>query len=241
MSVLIRWFPHSWFQVKAGGKVIYIDQAYLKGNFADYPGRIEFSSWPDPIDGLPEKLKKADIILVTHHHKDHCKRVTLERLRRRDTLVVAPGRCVKELGDDIRVVQPGEEIARKGVTIKAVEAYNAEGGSSTRKIHHKGDGVGYLVTVGGKTIYHAGDTDLIPGMEELGDVDVAMLPIGGKFTMDVQEAVRAVVVIDPGVVIPMHLYGEDPLEFKSGVEAVSSIKVVPLPTGTPLNCRAVDG
>jgi L-ascorbate metabolism protein UlaG (beta-lactamase superfamily) len=76
MPISIKWFPPSWIQISAQNKLIYIDPAYLKTYFKNYPKRIEFSSWPEPIDGLPEELEKADLILVTHHHKDHCKRVT---------------------------------------------------------------------------------------------------------------------------------------------------------------------
>ena len=81
MSISIKWFPPSWFQIKTGNKIMYIDPAYLRTYFTHYPKRIEFSKWPDPIDGLPEELEKADIILLTHHHKDHCKSVTVNRLR----------------------------------------------------------------------------------------------------------------------------------------------------------------
>ena len=79
MPALIKWFPPSWVQVKAKKRVIYIDPAYLSTNFAHYPKRIEYSKWPDPIDGLPEELERGDIILITHHHKDHCKKVTVNR------------------------------------------------------------------------------------------------------------------------------------------------------------------
>jgi len=72
----IKWFPNSWFQIKTKNQIIYIDPAYLSTYFAKYPKRIEFSKWPDPIDGLPEELEKANIILITHNHKDHCKNVT---------------------------------------------------------------------------------------------------------------------------------------------------------------------
>ena len=82
MPISIKWFPPSWIQISAQNKLIFIDPAYLKTYFKNYPKKIEFSSWPDPIDGLPEALEKADLILVTHHHKDHCKRVTVERLDR---------------------------------------------------------------------------------------------------------------------------------------------------------------
>lgn len=86
--------------------------------------------------------------------------------------------CTKELGKKIKTVKPGEEFNIKNIKIKTVEAYNTEYGNSTRKLHHKGNGVGYLITVEGKTIYHAGDTDFIPEMKELGKVDVALIPIG---------------------------------------------------------------
>jgi L-ascorbate metabolism protein UlaG (beta-lactamase superfamily) len=231
MTVSIKWFPPSWVQIKARNKIIYIDPAYLRSYFTKYPKKIEFSRWPDPIDGLPEKLQKADIILVTHAHKDHAKDVTVKRLRRKDTFIVGPKRCRKNLGEDIAVVEAGEEITLKGIKIKVVDAYNTAKGNSTRKVHHKGNGVGYLITAEAKTIYHAGDTDFIPEMKKLGQVDVALLPIGGTFTMDLQEAARAAKAINPKAVIPMHRSKADPLEFKNKVEARSSIKVVPLQIG----------
>ncbi len=231
MPLSIKWFPPSWFQIKAREKIIYLDPAYLRTYFTNYPKKIEFSRWPDLIDRLPEELEKGDVILVTHHHKDHCKSVTVNRLRHADTLVVAPKRCVKELGKDIKVIGSGEEITFGDIKIKPVEAYNTEEGNSIRKVHHKGYGVGYLITVEGKTIYHAGDTDFIPEMRELGAVDVALLPIGGTFTMDIQEAVEAAITIKPKVVIPMHRFKADPQEFKAKVEARADIKVVLLEIG----------
>ena len=66
MPVAIKWFPPSWIQINVQNRIIYIDPAYLKTYYKNYPKRIEFSSWPDPIDGLPEELEKADLILVTH-------------------------------------------------------------------------------------------------------------------------------------------------------------------------------
>lgn len=124
MAVSIRWFPPSWFQIKTKQKIIYIDPAYLRTYYKSYPKRIEFTRWPDEIDGLPEELEKADLILLTHDHKDHCKRVTVDRLARPDTLIVAPKRCVKTLGKGIKVIEQGEEITYGDIKIKAVEAYN---------------------------------------------------------------------------------------------------------------------
>ncbi len=231
MSVFTKWFPPSWFQIKTRDKIVYIDPAYLRTYYTKYPKKIEFSKWPDPIDGLPEELEKADVILVTHDHGDHCKDVTVNRLRRSDTLVVAPQRCTEKLGKDIRVIESGEEITFGDVKIRTVESYNTEHGSSTRKVHHKGNGVGYLITIEGKTIYHAGDTDFITEMEDLLNVDVALLPIGGTFTMDMQEAAEAAIIIEPKAVIPIHRSKADPQAFKKKVEAKSDIKVIPLQIG----------
>jgi L-ascorbate metabolism protein UlaG (beta-lactamase superfamily) len=176
MPISIKWFPPSWVKISNQNKRIYIDPAYLKTYFQNYPKRIEYSSWPDPIDGLPEELQKADLILVTHHHKDHCKRITLERLKRPETVVIAPERCVRELGGGIKTMKPGENIQHDDVIIKAVHAHNIERGNSTRKKHKKGEGLGYLITVAGKTIYHAGDTDFIPEMRKLGMIWILVLP-----------------------------------------------------------------
>jgi len=224
----IKWFPNSWFQIKTENQIIYIDPAYLSTYFAKYPKWIEFSMWPDPIDGLPEELEKANVILITHNHKDHCKSVTVNRLKRADTLVVAPKRCAKELGDNIEMIMPGDEIAFGDTKIQAVWAYNTGQGSSTRKVHRKGQGVGYVITLDGKRIYHAGDTDFVDEMREIGRIDVALLPIGGKFTMDVREAAEVALALKPRVVIPMHLLKADPQEFKRRLAAKSDIKVVPL-------------
>ncbi len=114
---------------------------------------------------------------------------------------------------------------------KATLAYNTEEGSSAQKVHHKGNGVGYLITAEGKTIYHAGDTDVIPEMKRLGKVNAALLPIGGTYTMNIEEAIDAAIAINPGMVIPMHHLKSDPLDFKNKLEAQSDIKAVPLQIG----------
>ncbi len=167
-AIDIKWFPPSWFQIESRDKIIYIDPAYLKKYYTNYPKKIEFYSWPDPIDGLPEKdLERADIILVTHHHKDHCKSVTVNRLRKKRTSVIAPKRCLKELGKNITVIEAGEEVAIDKVRIRAVEAYNREKSDKTKAAHKKGIGLGYVIYIEGKSIYHAGDTYLIPEMEDI--------------------------------------------------------------------------
>jgi L-ascorbate metabolism protein UlaG (beta-lactamase superfamily) len=234
MSIKIKWFPPAWVQIKLSNqKVIYIDPAYLKKYYRNYPKKVEFSSWPDPIDGLPEKdLEKADVILVTHHHKDHCKGVTTNRLRGKYTSVIATKDCLKELGKDIAVIGPGEEIEVNDIKIKAVHSYNIRQDNKTKIAHKKGVGVGYLINTKGIIIYHAGDTDLIPEMAGLGRIDIALLPIGGRdFTMGPAEAVEACLRLKPKVVIPMHHFEADPLGFKKQVEKTSATKVAALHIG----------
>lgn len=101
-------------------------------------------------------------------------------------------------------------------------------------MHKKGKRVGYILTIDGKKIYHAGDTDLIPEMKKIGEIDVAMLPIGGSFTMDVDEAVDAALAIKPHIVIPMHFKKKGiPQAYRKKVEAQShsTISVVLLEIG----------
>ena len=101
-----------------------------------------------------------------------------------------------------------------------------------RPFHPKGFGVGYIITIDGKRIYHAGDTDFIPEMRELKDIYLALLPSGGTYTMDNSEAAEAALAIKPKVVIPMHRWDTDPNEFRRRVEAGSrEIKVVLLSPG----------
>jgi len=235
--VEIRWFPPSWFQIKGVGKVIYIDPAYIKKYFTDFPTKIDCSHWPEQVDGLPDDLEPADLILVTHAHKDHVKRVTVERLKKPGTRVVAPGTCKTELGTEFEVVLPGDVIQPGGISTRVVNAYNVPKPGSKKTWHRKGSGVGYLVTIDGKTIYHAGDSDFIDDMRSLGRVDVALIPIGGTFTMDAEEAVEAVMSIAPMVVIPMHVMGADPDAFKRAVEMCSDIEVLVLETGGSYRVR----
>ncbi|MHB1253799.1 MAG: MBL fold metallo-hydrolase [Candidatus Humimicrobiaceae bacterium] len=238
MPISITWFPPSWLLIKTKDKIIYIDPAWIQKNFDNYPKKIIFSHYPDPMDGLPKPdLPEADIILVTHHHQDHIKTVTLNRLAKKNTIIFAPSKCAKLIGRSFEEIKPNDEHKVGKIKIKAVYAYNTPTGNSTRKVHHRGECVGYLLTMDGKTIYHAGDTDVIPEMKEFGEVDIAFLPIGGTFTMDIQEAAEAVLIIKPKLVIPMHFFRADPQNFKKKVDMLSQTKVAILKTGEVLNFK----
>ena len=204
----LKWLGHASWKVKAGGKTIYIDP---------YQGDYD---------------EKADLILSTHSHTDHCDPGKIKLIRGDDTVIVAPADCASKIGAKVRSLKPGEKAAFDEVTIEAVEAYNYKRFRSPGKPYHpKGLGVGYIIKAEGKTLYHAGDTDFIPEMKELEGVDLALLPSGGTYTMDNDEAVDAAVAIHPRTVVPMHIWDTDPGGFKRKVESESDIRVVVLRPG----------
>jgi L-ascorbate metabolism protein UlaG (beta-lactamase superfamily) len=208
MSFTIKWLGHASFQISVEGKIIYTDP---------YSGKYS---------------EKAGLILVTHSHGDHCSVAKIKSVRTADTVVFAPEDCVKKIKGTVKTLKAGEEATVGKVKVRAVEAYNVKRFKSPgNPFHPKGFGVGYLVTALGKIVYHAGDTDFIPEMKQLGHVDVALLPSGGTYTMDNAEAAEAALAINPLVVVPMHRWDTKPDEFKRKVEANSSIKVVALAKG----------
>lgn len=212
MAIHIKLLGHASFQIRAERAVIYVD-------LRKYGGVIETS-------------EKADLILVTHSHADHFSSEKIEKVRKEDTVVIAPKKCVSKIGGEVKTLQPGEDIIFDNIRVRAVEAYNYKRfRPSGKPWHPKGYGVGYLISIGDKTIYHAGDTDFIPAMRQLGHVDVALLPTGDKYTMDNVEAAEATLAINPKVVVPMHCWDTDPEEFKKKITDASSIKVVLLKKG----------
>ncbi|MBU7046574.1 MAG: MBL fold metallo-hydrolase [Theionarchaea archaeon] len=215
MSIHIKWLAQAGFQIKTSGRIIYVDL-------------VSYKKYEKKIGELSEK---ADLILVTHAHSDHCQPATLEKVRKEDTIVVAPATCTK-IGRPIKTLNPGEEAVFNDIRVRAVEAYNFKRFRAPGKPWHpKGYGVGYVITCDGNTIYHAGDTDFIPEMRTLTNIDVALLPTGNKYTMDNFEAAEAAVIINPRIVISMHRWDTDPEEFRKKVEAHSPVKVVILHEG----------
>jgi L-ascorbate metabolism protein UlaG (beta-lactamase superfamily) len=174
---MIIWLGHAAFRIAAERR-IYIDPLQLKK-----------SSPP------------ADIILITHHHPRHCSLDDIASLLTPQTILVANAATrdrLKGLGNPVTLCAPGVVVENGGVRVEALPAYGA--GHPREE-----NGMGYVITVAGQRIYHAGDTGLIPEMRTV-RCSVALLPVSGTAVLSPDEAVEACNLIRPGLAIPMH-YG----------------------------------
>ena len=186
-DVEIEWKGHSSFFIN-GSKKIYIDPYKLS-------------------PGSGDSSKKADIVLITHSHYDHCSIEDLSRIVKDGSVIIIPADCQSKLNHlneklDIKIMEPGKEVEILGVDVKPVPAYNIN-----KDFHEKNEyWNGYVIIIDGVKIYHAGDTDLIPEMNNLTDmnIDIALLPVGGTYTMSAQEAAKACFIIKPKKAVPMH-------------------------------------
>jgi L-ascorbate metabolism protein UlaG (beta-lactamase superfamily) len=149
-------------------------------------------------------IDPADALFVTHAHFDHFQKDEIERLTKSGTKIVAPRDVADELSGDVTAVGPGDSLEVAGVKVQAVPAYNVV--EERLENHPKSNGwVGYILTLGPNTYYHAGDTDHAPELSGV-RADVAFLPIGGTYTMDATEAAGLAKAISPQIAVPMH-YG----------------------------------
>jgi L-ascorbate metabolism protein UlaG (beta-lactamase superfamily) len=184
----VVWLGHSGFRIGVGRASIYID-----------PYRI------------PSDEPKADLILITHQHYDHFSIQDLERVRKADTRVLGPPAVAERLEGNVQSVTAGEVVETDiyAVDVRAVPAYNtSKRDGEGRPFHPREAGcLGYEVNVRGERLYHAGDTDVIPEMDWVVGVDVALLPVSGIHVMTPLEAAEAARRIQPTVAVPMHWGG----------------------------------
>ena len=188
----IKWFGHASFKFtdQNGNKIYYVD----------------------PFDLKSGELEKADLVFITHAHYDHCSFDDVKKILKDDSVLIAPPDCLSmiDVPNEKIEVAPNQSYEVKGFKFWTFPAYNIN-----KPFHPKGNKwVGYFFNINGVKIYHAGDTDFIPEMESLQkwNIDIAMLPMGGTYTMGVDEAIKAANVIAAKTTIPMHykrLLGEN--------------------------------
>jgi L-ascorbate metabolism protein UlaG (beta-lactamase superfamily) len=187
----------------------------------------------DPIGGAPrfESFGKANLVLVTDIHGDHLSVDTVLGVAKPSAMIVAPKAVAEKFPESdrerITVVANGETVKWGESTVEAVPMYNLT--EERQRFHPKGRGNGYVVTLGGTRIYIAGDTEDIPEMRALKDIDAAFVCMNLPYTMDVEAAADAVLEFEPKVVIPYHYRGEggmsDLEEFRSLVAKDPKIEV----------------
>ncbi len=176
MGITIQWLGHASFRICYEDKVIYIDPWKLKESAGD-----------------------ATLVLVSHSHYDHYSVEDIAKVSGSDTKLIASADVVakEKAGEGI---MPGLTVEQAGVRVKGVAAYNP-----SKQFHPKGNNwVGFIIEIGSKRIYYAGDTDLTEEMKSLKDIDAALLPVGGTYTMSAKEAAEATRHIRPKLAIPYH-------------------------------------
>ena len=199
----IHWLGHDTFRINVGGKVVYFD-----------PYKVE-----NPV--------KADLILISHDHFDHFSIGDIKKLQGDKTVVVSTAKVIGGVTGKSKALKPGDAIEMDGVKIEAVPSYNVN-----KEFHPKSSGnLGFVVTIDGVRIYHAGDTDFIPEMKAI-KADIALLPVSGTYVMTAGEAAEAAKTIKPQFAIPMH-YGSvvgsdsDAKKFKEELKGQVEVVIKP--------------
>jgi L-ascorbate metabolism protein UlaG (beta-lactamase superfamily) len=187
----------------------------------------------DPIGSVAQfqAFGEPDLILITHTHGDHLSVDTVQGLAKSSTVIVGPASVAEEFPaadrERITVIANGESVKWGESLIEAVPMYNLT--PERQGYHPKGRGNGYVVTLGGTTVYIAGDTEDIPEMRALENIDVAFMCMNLPYTMDVESAAHAVLEFRPKVVIPYHYRGKGGMSdldaFRSQVAKDPNIEV----------------
>lgn len=222
-NITVTPIQHATLQIEYAGKVIAVD----------------------PAQGDLSKAKPADLVLVTDIHGDHLSPEGLAKVRRQGAPVVMPVAAREKAGDavpaPIETLANGERKTIAGMQVEAVPMYNLQRGPEPGQLFHtKGRGNGYIVTLGGQRVYFAGDTECVPEIKALKNIDVAFVPMNLPYTMPPAEAAECVKAFRPRIVYPYHFRGQDPKEFQKALEG-SGVEVrildwypsAPAPSGQP--------
>lgn len=201
----ITFIGHGSLLLNYGGHAVYIDPY---GKLGDY-----------------SKLPKADLILVTHAHRDHLDPEAINLIRKDDTVMVVAAVCAEEI-DDVVVLKNFESTTACGLKIEAVPAYNiVHKRQDGQPYHPKGEGNGYVITFGDKRMYIAGDTENIAEMAELKEIDYAFLPMNLPYTMTPEMAADAARSFRPSILYPYHYGQTDPAKLSALLTDEKDIEV----------------
>jgi L-ascorbate metabolism protein UlaG (beta-lactamase superfamily) len=196
----INWLGHAGFRIDAG-QTVYID--------------------PFQIDPGP----KADLVLISHAHYDHCSPEDLDKIVQDRTVIVTEKSTAEKLSGNVKVLAAGDSWEWEGIGIEAVPAYNTD-----KSFHPQANGwLGYVITLDGVRIYHSGDADFIPEMAAI-KTDIALLPVSGTYVMNPEQAAAAALAIKPQVAVPMHygnIVGSDQqaADFKAALEGRINVHI----------------
>lgn len=200
----IRPITHGSLMLEFRGRVIHVDP-WSRGNYA----------------GLP----KADLILITDIHPDHMDRAMVDQLKKETTVILAPA-AVAETIREAQIIRNGERKTIGEITVEAVPMYNLVRGPSPGQLYHtKGRGNGYVLTLGGKRIYISGDTECVPEIKALKEIDIAFICMNLPFTMPPEEAAECVKAFRPKVVYPYHYRNSDLNVFVDALKGEGGIEV----------------
>ncbi len=188
-TLKITFIKHGSLMMEYDGMVVYVDPV---SEYADY-----------------SQLPKADVILLTHEHGDHLDAKAIADVEKEVTCIVANSTSAQKLGKGAVMVNGDHLKPEPWLMLEAVPAYNTTEGRE--KYHPRGRGNGYILTLGGTRIYIAGDTEDIPEMSGLEDIDVAFLPVNQPYTMTIEQAAHAARMFKPRILYPYH-YGDTQIE-----------------------------
>ncbi len=190
---------HGTLMFEFAGKVVHVDPVSM---YADY-----------------SSLPKANLILVTHEHGDHLDAKAIQALSTPDTAIIVNAGSAKAL-PNAAVMKNGDAKTVAGINIEAVPAYNPE-----KQFHPKGNGNGYVLTFGDKRVYVAGDTENVPEIKTLKNIDVAFLPMNLPFTMTPEQVADLAKSIRPKVLYPYHYGNTDPNQLVNLLKDEKGIEV----------------
>jgi L-ascorbate metabolism protein UlaG (beta-lactamase superfamily) len=206
-AIVVTPIQHASVQVEHAGRVIQID----------------------PAQGNLSRAKPADLVLVTDVHGDHLNPEALSKVRKAGAPVVMPDAVHSQAGDRIKppieVLANGQTKRVAGVAVEAIPMYNLQRGPAAGQLFHtRGRGNGYVVLLGGKRLYFAGDTECVPEIRALKNIDVAFMPMNLPYTMSPSEAADCIKAFKPAIVYPYHFQGQQPEEFEAALKG-SGIEV----------------